>query len=97
MGIIASVGLGVMSLPSHFMASPMEEKAYQIMQEELKHDVNINADPDDVVIMSHYAHWNIQELENKSGIMVLGAACFFVLFLLLLIIDFKKGKPTRTN
>lgn len=94
-GMIAAVGLGAMSLPSHFMATPMEEKAYHIMQDGLKQDVKIGSDQDDLVIMSHYANWNSQEWVMKSRIMLLASAGFFVLFMILLILDSKKGKPTK--
>jgi hypothetical protein len=91
---MASVALGVMSLPSHFMATPTEAKAYEIMQEGLKQEITLDPEQDEIVLLSHYAHGNSQEWVMKSRIMILASACFFVLFLLLLIMDVKKGKPT---
>ncbi len=94
-GLMASVGLGVMSLPSRFMATPAEAKAYAIMQEGLKQEITHGPEQDEVALLSHYAHSNSQEWVMKSRIMILASACFFILFLILLVVDVKKGKPTR--
>jgi len=94
LGIIASVGLAALSLPSHFMATPMESQAGQIMREGLKQEVTMQTDQDEIVLLSHYAHSNIQEWVYKSRVMFFSAGFFFLLFLSLLIMDIKKGKPT---
>ena len=95
-GIIASIGLGIMSLPSRFMATPAEAEAYEIMQEGLKQEIALGADQDDVVLMSHYAQRNIQELTIKTRVMFFAAPSFFLLFLLLLILNRKKEKANPT-
>ena len=94
--MFASVGLAVMSLPSHFMATPMEQKAYQIMQKGVQQDISMNDNPNDVVIMSHCAQRNTQELKNKLVIMILSAACFFMLFFVLLILN-RHPPPVRRS
>ena len=93
-GILASIGLGLMSIPSRFMATPAEAKAYEIMQEGLKEGSELGSEQGDVVLLSHYAHWHSQERVMKSRVMLISSAGFFVLFLLLLVLDSKRRKPT---
>lgn len=47
-GLLVSVGLGAMALPSHFMATRAEAKAYEIMQEGLRQDVTLGPEQDDI-------------------------------------------------
>jgi hypothetical protein len=99
-GILASLGLGSMWLPTRMMALPMEEEAGRIIRAHAKSEtgkVEELAKDDDVSWLVQYAELRDAENTDAMRAIIQGALTFFVLFTILLLIDLKRKKPNTTS